>query len=192
MVESLVLARSSIRKTIGLGAGAVACATVVLFGLYLLYLGQSQNVATWGTLTTLDALICYNCLKAKSESAWLPGGYSLGAGIVTIASFYNATWQLGIVETFTTMGVVGILALRTILSPRHAIIAGVVIMTIGSIPLFYDNWVSPFHPSWWMWSICGVCNFVALFATKRWSIEDSLFSGVGGALNFIMFILVMR
>jgi len=192
MSTSVAASELSAREVVGMAAGVVGCLTVIAFGFYLLYLGESQNIAGWGTIAALDALIFYNTLKTNSDSAWLSGGYTIGATLVTLASLYNGAWHWGIVETIETVGVIIILALRTRLNPQGAIIAGMVVMVVGTIPLMHDYWFTPFFPSWWMWGIGGVCDFVALFATRKWSVEDSLFPGVGGILSFIMTALALR
>ena len=192
-----------VRQAVGMAAGVVGSVTVIAFGLYLLHLGVSQNIAGWGTIASLDGLIFFETLRAKrmastseegpdTASIWLTGGYTVGASLVTLVSLYNGRWEWGLIETIETVGVVGILLLRTRLHPRGAIIAGVVVMTLGTIPLAHDYWLNPFFPSWWMWGTGALCDFAALFAARRWSVEDSLFAGVGGILCVIMTILALR
>jgi len=182
-----------LKKIIGMCAGFVAAATIIAFAITVYRQNIPQNIATWGGWFVLDAVILLSMITAGNTKAYLIGGYTVGAGLVTIIVLTHRMVVWGSVEVTCLIGAAiagwfGFLS-RT---PQITTILATITMFLAGFPTIVDAWYTPNPQTWWLWVTCAICSVITVATEEEWTIEHQLFPIASSVFNGLVAILVLR
>lgn len=149
----------------------------------------ASTAASFLMWTILDVLILGSTLAAH-KPGWLPLGYTIGALLVTLATFVRGKWLWSYKETICAIGAAITSYIWFTWNADAAVFAGVCAMNIAGIPILVDLWRNPIRGTWPVWAITVVaCIFTIL--GSDYSLTGTILAWAGIAFNGSVTLIVL-
>ena len=144
---------------------------------YLLAIVQRETVpspVSWIIWACVDTLTFLAMRKANAPTGQIKGTVA-GAWVIVLLSLYYGSATMGTIEWVSIVGgVTGIALWKKTRKPVLAIICAQVATFLGSLPTIANAYQNPSQESALAWSIWLASCICALFAVKKWDIEQAL------------------
>jgi hypothetical protein len=153
---------------------------VLFFMAYLPYAWAILNHQTvpspvsWGIWACVDTLALIAMMKKKAGIGQIIGAVA-GSWVITVLAIIFGKPSMGIIEWVSIVGALsGIVLWHRTKNATTAIICSQAATFIAAIPTFATGFANPGLENSLAWSIWFLSCVCALFAVKKWDLENSL------------------
>ena len=172
-------------------------AGILYFVAFLPYIWAIMNHQTvpssvsWAIWASVDTLAMLAMKKKKALNGQIIGAF-VGAWIITVLAIIFGKLTMGLIEWFSIAGALsGIVLWQKTGNATLAIICSQIATLIAAIPTFVGAYTNPLQEdpiAWTIWTISCVC---ALFAIRKWNLENTLQPLTFTAIEIVMIVLVV-
>ncbi len=148
------------------------------------------GLASFLMWTILDSLLLVNTVR-NGQPVWLPLGWVLGAGSVTIALRIRGKWAWTGRETLALVGATIATIVSMLASGRWGLVASTTAMLTASIPVTSDNLKSPVRATFMIWFTTVIACAISLLGSD-WSFDGTFLQWSSLIYNGAMSIIVLR
>lgn len=132
----------------------------------------AQTPASFLMWTMLDMVLLATTL-ANHKPGWLPGAWTAGATLVTIALFVRGKWAWSWKETLSAICATVAMSVWYKSNNEIGLYAAIIAMNSAGVPNLIDMWKNPIRESWPVWFLTVVaCLFT--IAGSDWTFNGMI------------------
>lgn len=148
------------------------------------------GLASFMMWTVLDTLLLVNTIR-NGQPLWMPLGWVLGAGSVTVALCIRGTWHWTRRETLSLIGAVLAATVSMLTSGRWGLVASLTAMMAAGTPILIDNLKVPVRATFMVWFTTVIACILSLLGSD-WSFDGTILPWASLVYNGAMSIIVLR
>lgn len=180
-----------LKDYIGLFGGVVAV-SVLLHYTYNVIRGRvvAASVASWLMWSILDIILLVTTWQA-GKPVWLPLGWTVGSGLITISLLKRGQWVWQKTETLSALCALTAAIVWLTQGAVAGIVAGTLAMNFAGFPLLMEMVKRPIRATFHVWFVTCVACALTLIASDG-SFAGTFLPWMSLGYNGLLSVLVLR